>query len=114
MPGQTVRFNLVNHNKEDSLFNYGLLPAVYSEVDADNRAFGWRRLGTNACYYQSQSGFEKRRKKAGKVVSWLVLAISGTGLGMSMPLKAKKLPISLTKFQLQSLLVLIAGIFSVI
>ena len=64
LPGQTVRFNLVNHNKEDSLFNYGLLPAVYSDVDASTRAYGWRRIGTNACYYRSASGFERRKKSA--------------------------------------------------
>lgn len=40
--GATVRFNLVNHTKEDSLFNYGLLPAVYSDADAGSSGVGWR------------------------------------------------------------------------
>jgi Cytosolic carboxypeptidase N-terminal domain len=62
-PGMTVRFNLVNHNKDDSLFNYGLLPAVYSQLDCERHQFGWRRLGTNACYYRSSAPRPQRKKK---------------------------------------------------
>ena len=64
--GLTVRFNLVNHNKPDSLFNYGLLPAVYSTADAASDGRSWRRSGTNACYYRSHNWYESGRKRAKK------------------------------------------------
>jgi cytosolic carboxypeptidase protein 2/3 len=70
----TVRFNLVNHNKEDSLFNYGLLPAVYSEIDAERHQIGWRRLGTNACYFRSSAPKRQRKKKHATRVKYYFVA----------------------------------------
>lgn len=60
--GTIVRFNLVNHNKGDSLFNYGLLPLVYSDFSAAFRQVGWRRAGMNVCYYQSRCTYRKRKR----------------------------------------------------
>jgi cytosolic carboxypeptidase protein 2/3 len=33
--GDTVKFNILNYTKPDSLFNYGMKVAVYSEKRAD-------------------------------------------------------------------------------
>lgn len=52
--GRTVKFNLVNHNKSDSLLNYGMKPLVYSCTDADRNNVGWVRGGFNVCYYMSK------------------------------------------------------------
>ena len=60
--GLTVRFNLVNHNKPDSLFNHGMRPLVYSTKVADLHGTGWVRAGTNCCYYQSANTYRSRRR----------------------------------------------------
>jgi hypothetical protein len=62
----TVRFNLVNHNKPDSLFNYGLLPAVYSQTDARESGKSWVRSGVNVCYYRSHNWYDAGSKKGRK------------------------------------------------
>lgn len=61
--GWRVRFNLVNNNKSDSLFNYGMLPLVYSERDAKRLSRGWRRGGDNVCYFQSAEAAPKKRRR---------------------------------------------------
>ncbi len=46
-------FNVVNFTKTDSLFNYGMAPAIYSMAENKN-VFGldrgWRRAGTEVSY----------------------------------------------------------------
>jgi hypothetical protein len=46
-----VRFNIVNMQKKDSLYNYGMRPATYSE----NQLFeeDWVHRGDDVCYYRS-------------------------------------------------------------
>ena len=51
--GATYKFNILNCVKPDSLFNFGLLPLVYSTHDAATRSVGWRRRGHDVCYYQN-------------------------------------------------------------
>ena len=51
--GATYKFNILNCVKPDSLFNFGLLPLVYSTHDAASRCIGWRRKGHDVCYYQN-------------------------------------------------------------
>jgi len=52
---QTVKFNIVNFIKNDSLFNYGLKPLTYSEKDNQKvNPFGWVRSGDHIHYYQNE------------------------------------------------------------
>ena len=44
-PHQNVKFNIVNFIKDDSLFNYGLKPLVYSEKQSKVSGIGWARRG---------------------------------------------------------------------
>lgn len=53
LPDRDYTFNVVNFTKSDSLFNYGMAPAVYSM--AENKfnlgvEKGWRREGKEVCY----------------------------------------------------------------
>ena len=62
-----VRFNLVNMQKKDSLYNYGMKPTVYSTA---NKEQGWKHVGDDICYYKngltvvkaSNSGKGKKKK----------------------------------------------------
>jgi hypothetical protein len=49
--GKTYRFNIINLLKPDSLYNHGMKPLVYSEVDAQRYGKGWVRCGADVCYY---------------------------------------------------------------
>jgi hypothetical protein len=53
VPDKEYTFSVVNFTKNDSLFNYGMLPAVYSM--AENKYVfgldkGWRRDGKEVSY----------------------------------------------------------------
>jgi len=50
---KTYTFNLKNFQKSDSLYNYGMLPLVYSRKEAERVKNGWHRDGENVCYYQN-------------------------------------------------------------
>lgn len=54
MKGLTVRFNILNLAKPDSLYNEGMGILCYSTVKSkrDNDA-GWYRMGKDICYYQN-------------------------------------------------------------
>jgi hypothetical protein len=58
--GATYRINIVNMIKPDSLYNYGMKPCVYSKIEAEKFKKGWRRDGSDICYYQNTF-----KKKAG-------------------------------------------------
>jgi hypothetical protein len=47
--------------KPDSLYNHGMRPVVYSEVEAKRSGKGWYRGGADICYYQNSM----KRKNAG-------------------------------------------------
>lgn len=46
-----VRFNLINMQKKDSLYNYGMKPAVYSVNQIHNE--DWVHCGDDICYYRN-------------------------------------------------------------
>jgi hypothetical protein len=53
LPDKEYTFSVVNFTKSDSLFNYGMAPAVYSM--AENKMVfgverGWRREGKEVSY----------------------------------------------------------------
>jgi len=47
------RFNFLNMEKSDSLYNHGMKPLVYSSKRAMNSGTGWHRTGQNIWYYQN-------------------------------------------------------------
>jgi len=59
--GKTYRFNIINMMKPDSLYNHGMRPVAYSEIEAKRSGKGWYRGGADICYYQNSM----KRKNAG-------------------------------------------------
>ena len=51
--GHSVKFNILNYNKNDSMFNYGMKVALYSEKKADEQNMGWHRGGTDISYFKN-------------------------------------------------------------
>ncbi|KAJ8024122.1 Cytosolic carboxypeptidase 2 [Holothuria leucospilota] len=47
------RFTITNFMKPGSLYNCGMKPLMYSEMDAKTRKIGWRRLGEEIKYYKN-------------------------------------------------------------
>jgi hypothetical protein len=47
IPNKDYTFNVVNFTKSDSLFNYGMAPAVYSFAENKRADIekGWKRMG---------------------------------------------------------------------
>ncbi|XP_023289899.1 cytosolic carboxypeptidase 2 [Orussus abietinus] len=56
------RLSIVNFCKEDSLYNEGLKPLLYSTKDASINSVGWRRCGDNITYYRNDSSDEEKEK----------------------------------------------------
>jgi hypothetical protein len=53
IPQKEYIFSVVNFTKSDSLFNYGMAPAVYSSAEnkcAHEVEKGWRRQGKDVTY----------------------------------------------------------------
>ena len=46
----TYRFSIVNFSKPDSLYNYGMKPVLYSQIEAERHFVGWSRVGSNIRY----------------------------------------------------------------
>lgn len=59
-----VRFNIVNMQKKDSLYNYGMKPVTYS-VNQHQKE-DWKHRGEDICYYRNGTttvqGFNKSKK----------------------------------------------------
>ncbi len=50
----TYKFNVVNLCKPDSMYNQGMQPVTYSCFEAENAEMGWRRSGSDICYFPNQ------------------------------------------------------------
>lgn len=50
---QPYRFNIVNCEKLNSQFNYGMQPLMLSVMDAIEGNPNWFRVGTDVCYYKN-------------------------------------------------------------
>ncbi|XP_024870764.1 cytosolic carboxypeptidase 2-like [Temnothorax curvispinosus] len=59
----TYRFSIVNMCKEESLYNEGLKPLLYSTEDARTRSVGWRRCGDNITYYRNNDSSSDEEKE---------------------------------------------------
>ncbi|KAJ0069552.1 hypothetical protein NL108_008495 [Boleophthalmus pectinirostris] len=52
-PGVPYRFNIINCEKTNSQFNYGMQPVLYSVREALEGRPHWVRTGTEICYYRN-------------------------------------------------------------
>ncbi|XP_031626931.1 cytosolic carboxypeptidase Nna1 [Contarinia nasturtii] len=52
--GITYRLSIVNLVKSGSLYNEGMRPLMYSEIDAKESKIGWRRCGENIAYFKNE------------------------------------------------------------
>ncbi|TRY99459.1 hypothetical protein DNTS_022999 [Danionella cerebrum] len=52
-PGVRYRFNIINCEKSNSQFNYGMQVLMYSVQDAINGSPHWLRTGSDICYYKN-------------------------------------------------------------
>ena len=57
----TVKFNLINFQKKDSLFNHGMKPLIYSLKTQQNEK-GWVWAGHDIAYFQNGLKKEKTKK----------------------------------------------------
>jgi hypothetical protein len=53
-PNVKYQFTICNFLKRSSLYNDGMRPLMYSEIDAETKHVGWVRCGTNIRYYKNQ------------------------------------------------------------
>jgi len=54
MEGETqYRFNIINCEKPNSQFNFGMQPLLYSTTQAQLGLPGWVRTGTDVSYYKN-------------------------------------------------------------
>ncbi|KAM8960582.1 cytosolic carboxypeptidase 1 [Pelodytes ibericus] len=51
--GVAYRFNIINCEKSNSQFNYGMQPLMYSVQEALGTRPWWMRVGTDICYYKN-------------------------------------------------------------
>ncbi|XP_015704707.1 cytosolic carboxypeptidase 1 isoform X1 [Coturnix japonica] len=51
--GIGYRFNIINCEKSNSQFNYGMQPLMYSVQEALNSRPSWTRVGADICYYKN-------------------------------------------------------------
>jgi hypothetical protein len=64
-PHREYTFSVINFTKSDSLFNYGMLPAVYSMAANSQKADiekGWRRSGSQVSYKKGRLLRENSRR----------------------------------------------------
>ncbi|KAB0799155.1 hypothetical protein PPYR_07035 [Photinus pyralis] len=53
--GIVYRFSIVNMTKDESLYNDGMKPLLYSTKDAQLHNVGWRRCGDNITYFCNEN-----------------------------------------------------------
>lgn len=57
------KFNIVNCEKINSQFNFGMQPVMYSTIEAQEGRAGWIRAGVSVCYYRNY--FTRSREATG-------------------------------------------------
>ncbi|XP_044006986.1 cytosolic carboxypeptidase 1-like isoform X3 [Aphidius gifuensis] len=55
-------FNIINCEKPNSQFNFGMKPIIFSVIESQLGKIGWTRTGTDICYYRNCY----RKKNKGK------------------------------------------------
>eukprot|EP00002_Diphylleia_rotans_P039288 TRINITY_DN9084_c0_g1_i2.p1 TRINITY_DN9084_c0_g1~~TRINITY_DN9084_c0_g1_i2.p1 ORF type:complete len:864 (-),score=127.11 TRINITY_DN9084_c0_g1_i2:132-2723(-) len=59
---KTYQFNIINLEKPNSQFNYGMMPVIYSSKRAAEEQIGWYRSGFDICYHPNRYLKEKKGK----------------------------------------------------
>ncbi|CAG4978148.1 unnamed protein product [Parnassius apollo] len=59
--GRPYVFNIVNCEKSDSQFNFGMKPVLYSVKEAILGKPGWVRAGTEICYYRNSYHYANQK-----------------------------------------------------
>ncbi|XP_064292417.1 cytosolic carboxypeptidase 1-like isoform X4 [Plodia interpunctella] len=59
--GRSYTFNIVNCEKSDSQFNFGMKPVLYSVREATNGRAGWIRAGSDICYYRNSYHYANQK-----------------------------------------------------
>ncbi|XP_048829590.1 cytosolic carboxypeptidase 4 [Brienomyrus brachyistius] len=70
----SYRFNIINCEKANSQFNYGMQPVLYSVQEALEGRPGWVRAGSEICYYRNH--FLRRRGRKGSAYYTLTFSIT--------------------------------------
>lgn len=60
---QPYVFNIVNFDKINSQFNYGMQPVMFSVREYSERKAGWKRCGKNIVYYGNHLTNEDHSKQ---------------------------------------------------
>jgi hypothetical protein len=68
-PDVEYRFTICNFLKTESLYNFGMMPLIYSEADASKKGMGWRRCGANIKYYRNNIRSEDENGNARSLYS---------------------------------------------
>ncbi|CAH2050611.1 unnamed protein product, partial [Iphiclides podalirius] len=59
--GRPYIFNIVNCEKSDSQFNFGMKPVLYSVKEAISGKPGWVRAGSDICYYRNSYHYANQK-----------------------------------------------------
>uniref|UniRef100_A0A8C5QQR7 AGBL carboxypeptidase 3 n=1 Tax=Leptobrachium leishanense TaxID=445787 RepID=A0A8C5QQR7_9ANUR len=54
------RFTIINFMKPTSLYNHGMQPLMYSEIEAQTHHIGWHRIGEEIKYYKNNHGQDRK------------------------------------------------------
>lgn len=57
-----IKINIVNLRKSDSLFNYGMLPCIFSMQEDNKTKRGWYRGGKNVKYFRNDHQIENSKR----------------------------------------------------
>jgi len=52
---KNVKINIINLQKTDSLFNYGMKPCIFSEMEWNKTKKGWFRGGNHIRYFRNSN-----------------------------------------------------------
>lgn len=69
--GYSVKFNIINWMKPDSLYNQGMQPLVYHELLSKKSEIGWIRGGYDICYYKNGLKYKKKKYKSLYTLSFM-------------------------------------------
>ena len=67
---QSYKLNIINLCKDESLYQEGMRPLLYSVKDSVARGTSWKRVGERICYYQNTI-----KRKCGKNYSTLTMTL---------------------------------------
>ncbi|TRY67361.1 hypothetical protein TCAL_03285, partial [Tigriopus californicus] len=51
---QIYTFNIINYEKTNSQFNFGMQPVMFSQLEYEQRGLGWTRVGQDVIYYKNE------------------------------------------------------------